>query len=152
MKKYISTKLVSAKEMNEKEWKELNKEEFGGRYPLDGFLIEYADGYTSWCPKYAFEKSYLAVDDNPKLPSGVSVGPRMVEDFIKEVHVSKVGDKSTLVRVVLLNGFEIIETSACVDPSNYNQDIGTDVCMKKVKDKIWQHLGFLLQTAYSGIN
>ena len=137
MSYYIGTKLIKAEPCRN------NREE--------GYVVQYLDGYTSWSPKDVFEKAYLKVDDNPKLPSGVSIGPQMVEDFIKEKHVSTIGDKTTLVRVILVNGFEIIESSACVDKANYNEEIGVDVCMKKIKDKIWMLLGFLLQTAYKGI-
>ena len=97
------------------------------------------------------ESNILEVEDNPKLPSGVSIGPKMVENFIKEKHISTIGDKTTLVRVVLKNGFEIIESSSCVDKDNYNEEIGAECCMKKIKDKIWMLLGFLLQTAYKGV-
>jgi len=97
------------------------------------------------------EKNILEIEDNPKLPSGVSIGPKMVEGFIKEVHVSTLGDKTTLVRVILINGFEIIEASACVDKANYNEEMGKEICLNKIKDKIWMLLGFLLQTAVGGI-
>ena len=90
------------------------------------------------------ESNILEVEDNPKLPSGVSIGPKMVENFIKEKHISTI-------RVVLKNGFEIIESSSCVDKDNYNEEIGAECCMKKIKDKIWMLLGFLLQTAYKGV-
>ena len=56
-----------------------------------------------------------------------------------------------MVRCVLVNGFEIVESSACVDPLNYNERMGTEICMEKIKDKIWYLLGFLLQTAWKGI-
>lgn len=134
MKKYISTKLVEATKKDD-----------------ETYEIRYKDGYIGTCPARVFEESYLEVEDNPVLPSGVSVGPKMVEDFIKEVHVSKVGEKTTVVRVVLKNGFEIVESSACVDAANYCEEIGIDVCMKKIKDRIWGYLGFLLQTAFNGI-
>lgn len=35
---------------------------------------------------------------------------------------------------MLRNGFEIIETSACVDAQNYDQKLGEEICMKKIKD------------------
>lgn len=97
-------------------------------------------------------KNILPIENNKILPSGVSVGAQMVENFIKEKHVSTIGDKTTLVRVVLQNDFEIIESSACVDKANYDKSIGAEICMKKIKDKIWMLLGFLLQTAYKGAN
>lgn len=96
-------------------------------------------------------KNILPIENNKKLPSGVSIGAQMVEDFIKEKHVSTIGDKTTLVRVILVNDFEIIESSACVDKSNYDEEMGAEICMKKVNDKIWMLLGFLLQTAYKGV-
>ena len=147
MNYYIGTKLIKA----EPQQKLYKGEYVGEEYMQDGYKVIYPDGYVSWSPKETFEKAYLKVDDNPKLPSGVSIGPEMVDNFIKEKHISTIGDKTTLVRVVLVNGFEIIESSACVDKANYNEEIGAECCIKKIKDKIWMLLGFLLQTAYKGI-
>lgn len=154
MDKYIGCKLLEAIEMNlgdyndYRGWK-LPEDE---KYDREGYLVKYADGYESWSPKEIFENAYLKLEDNPKLPSGVSIGPKMVEDFIKETHISTIGDKTTLVRVILVNGFEIIESSACVDKANYSEEIGAEVCLGKIKDRIWYLLGFLLQTAVGGIN
>ena len=61
------------------------------------------------------------------------------------------GNRITVVRCVLRNGFEIVESSSCVDPKNYSEDMGHEICMGKIKDKIWELLGFLLQTAWHGI-
>lgn len=151
MNKYIGTKLIEAKAMNKYNFYMNEKGTDCKDENEEGYKVVYPDGYVSWSPKDVFEKAYLKVDDNPKLPSGVSIGPQMVEDFIKEKHVSTIGDKTTLVRVVLVNDFEIIESSACVDKANYNEEIGAECCMNKVKDKIWMLLGFLLQTAYKGV-
>lgn len=153
MKSYIGTKLIKAKEMTLGEYNKYR----GWQIPADedpkkeGYLVQYSDDYCSWSPKDVFEKAYLRVDDNPKLPSGVSIGPDMVDDFIKETHVSTLGDRTTLVRCVLVNGFEIIESSSCVDPTNYNEELGASICMEKIEDKVWNLLGFLLQTAWQGI-
>lgn len=153
MNYYIGTKLIQAEpafKVDDKVVTELPLSKTG-KVAEQGYKVKYSDGYESWSPKDVFEKAYLRVDDNPKLPSGVSIGIQMVEDFIKEKHVSTIGDKTTLVRVVLVNGFEIIESSACVDEANYDEAIGAEICMDKIKDKIWMLLGFLLQTAYKGI-
>lgn len=77
-----------------------------------GYVVKYPDGYISWSPKDVFEKSYMQVQENPKLISGVSIGEHMVNDFISYIETSTVGYKTTMVRCVLRNGFEIIETSA----------------------------------------
>ena len=80
-----------------------------------------------------------------------SVSLEMVEDFIAEVHTETMGDKCTVVRAVLRNGFELVESSACVSPENYSEDLGRDICLTKIKDKVWELLGFLLQTAVYGV-
>lgn len=153
MQSYISVKLIKAKEMTRGDYNKFR----GWTIPVnenpsdEGYLIEYQDGYISWCPKEQFEKYNLKVDDNKNLPSGVSIGPDMVKNFIKEVHVSTLGDKTTLVRAILVNGFEIVESTGCVDKANYSEDIGAEICLNKIKDRIWYLLGFLLQTAYKGV-
>jgi hypothetical protein len=73
-----------------------------------------------------------------------------VDAFIKEIKPFKVGDKTTVVQVILANGFELIESSACVDPANYDEDLGIHFAMEKIKDKVWFLLGFLLQNKLSG--
>ena len=152
MRSYISSKLVKAKPMTRGEYNSFRGWEppKGEDQTIDGYMIQYDDGYISWCPKYQFDKQYLKVDDNKMLPSGVSIGSKMVDDFIKEVHVSTIGDKTTLVRAILVNGFEIVESTGCVDKDNYSEDIGAEICLNKIKDKIWYLLGFLLQTAFKG--
>lgn len=114
-------------------------------------MVKYSDGHTSWSPKSVFERAYLPVDDNKDLPSGVSIGPQMVDEFIAYTDTQTMGNRTTVVRCVLRNGFEIVESSSSVDPKNYSEDMGYEICMNKIKDKIWALLGFLLQTAWHGI-
>ncbi len=142
MQNYIGTKLVKA----EPETRE------GSEGYKEGYKIFYEDGYTSWSPKDVFEKAYLEVTPNPNRPSKVSIDQQMVKDFIATFESTKIGDKTTVVRATLKNGFEIVETSACVDKANYDQELGTKICMKRIEDKVWELLGFLLQTAFMGIN
>ena len=100
MKKYIGTKLVQARPMTRGAYNRYR----GWEIPADenpedeGYLIQYPDGYVSWSPKGMFDHSYLEVDDNPQLPSGVSIGPGMVEAFIDQVEVMKLGERTTVVR------------------------------------------------------
>ena len=73
-----------------------------------GYLLKYPDGYVSWSPKEIFERAYLQVDDNENLPSGVSIGQKMVEEFVAYTETMTLGDRTTVVRCVLRNGFEIV--------------------------------------------
>ena len=153
MKKYIGTKLIEAKPMTRGEYNEYR----GWTIPPDenpgdpGYLVKYSDSYESWSPKDVFDSAYIQVDDNKELPSGVSIGPKMVDEFIAYAETITLGDRTTVVRCVLRNGFEIVESSSCVDPKNYSQEYGAQICMERIKNKIWELLGFLLQTAWHGI-
>lgn len=154
MKKYIGTKLVNAEPMNRGAYNKLR----GWQIPPDenpddmGYMLRYPDGYISWSPKEIFESAYLEVNDNPQLASGVSIGQKMVDDFISDIHIQTLGDRTTVVRCILRNGFEVVESSSCVDSKNYSEELGAQICMRKIEDKIWELLGFLLQTAWHGIN
>ena len=117
----------------------------------EGYRVRYPDGYESWSPKGVFERAYITVDDNKSLPSGVSVGEKMVDEFISSIETFTISPCTTVVYCTLRNGFSITESSACVDPKNYDEKVGEEICMEKIKSKIWNHLGFLLQTAWHGI-
>ena len=110
-----------------------------------GYKVRYADGYESFSPKNVFEKAYMQVGSNN------TITKNNVNSFIKDVYCTTIGEKTTLVKVTLINGFELCETSSCVDAKNYNEEIGAQCCMQRIYDKIWHLLGFLLQTAIGGM-
>ena len=100
-----------------------------------------------------FERAYLPLTVNPALKTDQpSISQEMVDDFILETWTQTLGDKCTVVRAMLRNGFEIVESSACVIPENYDENLGREICLKKIKDKVWGLLGFLLQTAVGGVS
>lgn len=153
MDNYIGSKLLQAKPMNLGDYNQYR----GWKIPKnenpkkEGYLVKYPDGYESWSPKEIFEKSYLKVNENKNLPSGVSIGQQMVDDFIIDYDVFTKKDKITIVIATLRNGFTIVESSACVDPKNYDEKIGAEICKERIKNQVWNHLGFLLQTAFKGV-
>lgn len=117
-----------------------------------GYKVRYEDGYESWSPKDVFEKAYLELVVNPELKTDKpSISQQMVDQFIKETEIITMGKKTTVVRAVLRNGFEIVESSSCVSEENYDENMGVEICMEHIKNKIWMLLGFLLQTAVHGI-
>lgn len=77
--------------------------------------------------------------------------PTITSEYIDEImsnssfDVKTVFGKCTIVSCRLPNGFVIVESSACVSPENYNEDIGVGNCMKKICDKIWELEGYRLQ-------
>ena len=132
MKKYIVCELVEAEESG------------------DGYRVYHKDDMAAYCPKDLFNKVYIEVNDNKDLPSGVSIGQQMVNDFIDKVESMTMGEKTTVTQITLKNGFIITESSSCVDPKNYSMEIGEEINLEHAKNKIWELLGFLLQTAYHG--
>lgn len=68
-----------------------------------------------------------------------------VDAAIKSVEVRKMGQKTCVVLVTLQNGYELLACSACVDPTSYDEDVGAANAMHRIKDKIWELLGYELQ-------
>lgn len=62
-----------------------------------------------------------------------------------DISVTTAFDKCTIVACKLPNGFVIVESSSCVDPANYDEDMGVDICMKNIEKKLWELEGYLLQ-------
>lgn len=157
MKQYIGTKMIQAEpafridgEIYPKSWPMPSGWDF--EHLEDGYKVVYQDGYESWSPKDVFEAAYLPVTVNENLRTDApSISQQMVDDFIKETEVITMGDRTTVVRAVLRNGFEIVESSSCVSAENYDENLGAEICLDHIKSKVWMLLGFLLQTAVHGI-
>lgn len=99
MVRYIGTKLIEA----------IPAQKDGE----DGYKVVYPDGYISWSPADVFERAYLPLSINTRLNTDKpSIGREMVDDFIAHTEVQTLGDKTTVVRAVLRNGFELVESSS----------------------------------------
>ena len=160
MKQYIGTKLIEADpayRCMDGSGKVIITHHPGEAFPNypsveEGYRVRYPDGYESWSPKETFEKAYLPLNINEELStSAPSIGAKMVDDFIAETWTTTLGDKTTVVRAMLKNGFELVEASACVSKENNSEPMGKEICMGKIRDRVWQLLGFLLQTAVNGV-
>lgn len=79
------------------------------------------------------------------------IAPTVTVEHIKEIIRNSyiksytVFDKCTVVTCQLPNGFVIVESSACVSPENYDEEMGMTICMEKIEDKIWELEGYRLQ-------
>lgn len=111
----------------------------------EGYEVEYSDGYKSFSPKDVFEKAYYMILSPNKIQEGD------VLNFIKEGYSLRLSEKTTVVCDTTLTGFDIVGIAACVDPSTYDHDMGCGVARRDIKDKIWGHLGFVLQWAINGL-
>lgn len=104
------------------------------------------DGMSTWYSSEEFGRKFLAMGEGN---DGSKITQQMVDDFVGKWQDHKLGEKTTVVQATLANGFEILDSSSCVDAKNYTHTIGVEVCMKRIKDKVWHLLGFLLQQARS---
>ena len=113
----------------------------------DNFISFAFDGNTkvSCTMDYnTFNNYFTKVEDKAE-------APRIIEEYIDEIlEHSKIAystmfDKCTVVSCQLPNGFVITESSACVSPENYDEEIGREICLNKIKDKVWELEAYLLQ-------
>ena len=149
MKNYIGVKVLQARCMTRGEynlyrcWTMPEDEN-----PEDaGYLTVHNDGLEQWLPKEAFESTYFEMGNNPS-----KITPDMVERFLGEAHTSgTLDEKTTMVVADTITGFRQYETSSFVDPENYDEKIGTEICLNKIKDTMWFCLGFVLQWGKKGL-
>lgn len=76
-----------------------------------------------------------------------TVTQEIINDLLEKacIDVRTVFDKCTVVTVKLENGFVLTESSACVDKSNYNENLGKEICLDRIKNKLWELEGYKLQ-------
>lgn len=76
-----------------------------------------------------------------------TVTQKQIDDLFNrsEKKIETCFDKCTVMTIQLPNGFVIVESSACVDKNNFSEEIGIEICTRKIKDKIWELEGYRLQ-------
>lgn len=77
-----------------------------------------------------------------------SPAPRVTKEQIdlriSEVFYTKIGLTITHCRIVLDNGFSVTGESSCVNPENYNEEIGNRIAYDNAYRQLWVLFGFLL--------
>ena len=79
--------------------------------------------------------------------SDIKVTQEQIDALINsaEVKVETVFGKCTTVAVKLANGFILTESSACVDPENYDAELGKKLCLQHIENRLWELEGYALQ-------
>ena len=113
---------------------------------IEGYCIK---NTNEWISKEEFEAIYLPLTrpDSIMEPDLESFVGSMSEAF----SVDEPDNKTTMVRMETRTGYVDYATSSCVDPTNYNQDIGINNCLGELKNRLWPMLGFVLQWAKYGL-
>lgn len=88
------------------------------------------------------ENTYGKLDEHEK---------GLFDTWVKSAEFAKVGLKTTVCLLTLSNGFEQIGTSACVNPDDFNPDIGKEFALKDALAGIDAHAAFFKQCQISAI-
>lgn len=148
MAKFIEVKMIEAVPMTAREANDKGHKIGNHSFEEDGYEVTYPDGYKSWTPKDVADAAYYPLSENN---DGTKILKEDVENFITDVEVITVGEKTTVVNAHTLTGFDTVHHSSCVDPKNYSEELGKQYAMEKVVNDLWAHLGFVLQWAKNGL-
>jgi hypothetical protein len=69
----------------------------------------------------------------------------LFDRWVKKADFAKVGVKTTVCLLTLENGFEIVGTSACVDPKMFDATLGKQYSLVDALDKLDELQGFAMQ-------
>lgn len=74
----------------------------------------------------------------------------LFNEHVAKVNYVYVGKKTTVCLLTLLNGFEIVGTSACVDPASFVKEIGNHYALVDALEKLDGFIGFARQCGIKG--
>lgn len=147
--KAIGIKMVELQPMTAREANDKGHRIGNHSFEEEGYEVTYPDGYKSWTPKDVADAAYYPLSENN---DGTKVLKEDVENFITDVEVMTVGEKTTVVNAHTRSGFDTVRHSSCVDPKNYSEELGKQYAIEEVVNSLWSHLGFVLQWAKYGLN
>lgn len=110
-----------------------------------GYKVVYPDGNESWSPKETFERAYFEIDREDSLTNND------INNFLFAWDTETRRERSTLVSMIYRNGFEDFENATCCVAKNYDKKIGERICIDRMRNKLWDRLGFVLMWARNGL-
>lgn len=147
--KAIGIKMVELQPMAAREANDKGHRIGNHSFEEEGYEVTYPDGYKSWSPKDVADAAYYPLSENN---DGTKIIKEDVENFITNVDVTTIGEKTTVVNAHTRSGFDMVRHSSCVDPKNYSEELGKQYAMEEVVNDLCAHLGFVLKWAKYGIN
>lgn len=111
-----------------------------------GYIATDSLGRKNWVSRDAVLNNYFVINNDD------SIAKEDVERFIWKFKAGTIGKKTTVATATTLTGYEVTKTSACVNPKNYDIEIGKDIAYSSIVDELWEKLGFVIQWAINGVN
>lgn len=68
-----------------------------------------------------------------------------MDQYIKRVDYTKIGQKTTVCCITLWNGFEIVGVSSCLHPEQYSRHVGERLAREDAMSKVKQLKAFAEQ-------
>ena len=75
-----------------------------------------------------------------------------LESEIDKVEYNRFGETNTHCTITTKSGFTFTGESACVDPNNYNKELGEKYAYENAFEKMWMPYGFCLHKALAEID
>lgn len=136
-REYISVKSVQA-------WTEV-------RDGKEGYAVLYPDGYRSWSPKEAFERSSLMIGRSEPGTAGIFPLPIIAEQLIAKSENVASGRKSMSGITTLTTGHEINTNASCVFPEQFVNSAGEEHCKSKARGEIINRIAFIIDWARNSL-
>lgn len=87
----------------------------------------------------------MELDEMIAATPGEKVTKEYMESRVADVECFVIPNTTvTICNITLDNGYSVRGESACVDPTNYRQEIGERIAYGNAFDKLWPLFGFLL--------
>lgn len=95
----------------------------------------------------SFVEHFNKIEEKKEKVEAPKITKEYIDDIITNSYISvhTMFGKCTVMTCRLPNGFVLVESSSCVNPENYNEEIGYDICLEKITNKIWELEGYMLQ-------
>lgn len=77
-----------------------------------------------------------------------TVTQEQVNDILQRstIEYQKFGNKTLVSVCTLPNGFVLVEDASCVDPANFCEEIGKEIIIERLTNKVWELEGYKLQS------
>lgn len=77
----------------------------------------------------------------------ISLDEEKLESLVERIYYHRVpGTTVTICAITLKNGFTVVGDSACIDPENFDHNIGEQVAYNNAFEKIWQLEGYRIKS------
>lgn len=76
----------------------------------------------------------------------ITVTQEHVDNIIErsEITFAHYEPKTLVCMATLPNGFVIVTDASCIDPLNYDEQIGKDICLERLSNRIWELEAYVL--------